>query len=808
MAEPADAGKVAETSAFRNTAERDEEQPINPGSSLDFASQSRPLEASASSSTGPRRTTGEENENMDPVQADFSCPIEAKNEANSSPEMDKCRDRPASASLDAAFLGNIGSPTDSLSSVKDYEDRSRLHRPSGNANSLTRKASVRGSNNGAPIYTWLVQSSGVHIGTRKQPVAGNGDALSGWVAFRAADGRRLERALDRLQKRMLVTVNGNRHSAIVPVEKGRYDVDLKRRILIPVYWDEPERRVIRSLWFHGRVGARVPYEENDSEAIEAAFDRLQARKERVPLLVPVNQGLHDVRIDILEPSNSSGGISDFFGSGPRTARRELQGSFVAGRPNQVSNDDLRDEPVFLPQGEVQYTAVQESVDRSIDQNVSRVWRRYWVDGDEQSESDEDMLPNRVECLVFVVHGIGQYQMMQQGRPERFIADVRRVRNMSVQRLRQRMDEDLPVRGRIEYMPLQWFESVHTKIGMGARLQNVTLPSVPALRNFANFAIADMMVYQDPEWRDAIHADLQDQMSKMYAKFAARTPEFTGQVAVIGHSLGSVIMFDILQKTLVPDSGGLGSQKPAESDVPHSDHQACNGHIRSTFLPREIAEKAARAYHQKTDLPQCPTPLCLFAMGSPLGLFLTIRLADRGHTASSFFRGLGITQPSSRSGGGWRFFNIFHPDDPIAYRLEPLLNSDYIRVPSRMVPHHGGLRFHQAMRQWVGRVFAQQYEKKETKSWWDVLFIEESEELAKARAAKSESDDLQFGCEGITEGSVAVGRIDWSLQHSVLESINEFLSAMNSHFAYWECEDVFHFIVDQVLDASQTMDNDQ
>ena len=48
----------------------------------------------------------------------------------------------------------------------------------------------------------------------------------------------------------------------MPVDHGRYDVDLQRRVLRPaakglancrraVYWEEPERRCIRSSWFQG-----------------------------------------------------------------------------------------------------------------------------------------------------------------------------------------------------------------------------------------------------------------------------------------------------------------------------------------------------------------------------------------------------------------------------------------------------------------------------------------------------------------------------------------------------------------------------
>ncbi|KAG6465410.1 hypothetical protein O3G_MSEX015135, partial [Manduca sexta] len=36
-----------------------------------------------------------------------------------------------------------------------------------------------------------------------------------------------------------------------------------------------------------------------------------------------------------------------------------------------------------------------------------------------------------------------------------------------------------------------------------------------------------------------------------------------------------------------------------------------------------------------------------------------------------------------------FFNIFHPYDPIAYRIEPLINPRMRDVKPSLIPHHKG-----------------------------------------------------------------------------------------------------------------------
>ncbi len=64
--------------------------------------------------------------------------------------------------------------------------------------------------------------------------------------------------------------------------------------------------------------------------------------------------------------------------------------------------------------------------------------------------------------------------------------------------------------------------------------------------------------------------------------------------------------------------------------------------------------------------------CFFALGSPLGMFLTIK--------GNSFGVPGVSKPNCVS-----FFNIFHPKDPIAYRLEPLIAKRLAKMPPMTLP---------------------------------------------------------------------------------------------------------------------------
>lgn len=53
-----------------------------------------------------------------------------------------------------------------------------------------------------------------------------------------------------------------------------------------------------------------------------------------------------------------------------------------------------------------------------------------------------------------------------------------------------------------------------------------------------------------------------------------------------------------------------------------------------------------------------------------------------------------------------FFNIFHPYDPVAYRIEALVNSELATLRPVLIPHHKGRkRMHLELRETMARVGA-------------------------------------------------------------------------------------------------------
>lgn len=70
------------------------------------------------------------------------------------------------------------------------------------------------------------------------------------------------------------------------------------------------------------------------------------------------------------------------------------------------------------------------------------------------------------------------------------------------------------------------------------------------------------------------------------------------------------------------------------------------------------------------------PRAFFALGSPIGMFVTVRGID--------MLGEDFALPTCPA-----FFNIFHPFDPVAYRVEALINPDAPKYRPMLIPHHKG-----------------------------------------------------------------------------------------------------------------------
>jgi len=94
--------------------------------------------------------------------------------------------------------------------------------------------------------------------------------------------------------------------------------------------------------------------------------------------------------------------------------------------------------------------------------------------------------------------------------------------------------------------VNWHDKLHGEdTGTDSRIQPLTLRSIPKLRSFVNDTLLDVLFYTSPLYCQTILDTVCGEINRMYQLFSARNPGYGGGSSVIGHSLGSLILFDLL-----------------------------------------------------------------------------------------------------------------------------------------------------------------------------------------------------------------------------------------------------------------------
>jgi hypothetical protein len=142
----------------------------------------------------------------------------------------------------------------------------------------------------------------------------------------------------------------------------------------------------------------------------------------------------------------------------------------------------------------------------------------------------------------------------------------------------------------------------------------------------------------------------------------------------------------------------------------------------------------------------------------------------------------------------RVFNIFHPYDPAAYRLEPLLDKHFSFVEPVIISHwRGGLRV-QYQTKMVWNIIVNETRKAQRRvvgavesavhklGLLDGASADQEEDLNN-NSSDSEFDDeptVYVHCGKLNQGR----RIDYMLQEKEFEHANEYVFAIGAHSGYW------------------------
>jgi len=174
-----------------------------------------------------------------------------------------------------------------------------------------------------------------------------------------------------------------------------------------------------------------------------------------------------------------------------------------------------------------------------------------------------------------------------------------------------------------------------------------------------------------------------------------------------------------------------------------------------------------------------------------------------------------------------YFNVYHRNDVVAYRIEPLLLPPGAAArPAAYVPYSGGAdgqRLHVKVKQTVRSVqkavtgigAAAASSASAVGSWFNSSLSEKVlaataalDAAARPRSAAADgSADAEGGSDGAGGAADQATReyalnggepVDWVLQETELEAANEYLSAAQAHTGYFDNPDVAAFMLRHVV----------
>lgn len=364
-------------------------------------------------------------------------------------------------------------------------------------------------------------------------------------------------------------------------------------------------------------------------------------------------------------------------------------------------------------------------------------------------------PQKVDHVVLVVHGIGATD-------EVLAENIQNVRE-TLEAVKRHWFWHVDINVHVEM--IDWKCSVCEQ--QASIFEKITPHDARETRMTLNATLSDVIYYKTAHHRQLILDTVMNKMNS-YVKELRMDPSgcfLNSQISVIGHSLGSVILYDVF----------TGWNISEESSTPTLDFKVEN----------------------------------FFLWGSPVAAMVSIANFDA--TQGEF------TLPADIN-----VYNIFHPHDPIAFRLEPLCYHDQDSVPPETLqywenngtrPDKDWVRSYEyakevTMEKWAEvtkRFWKALGSGTESANYWvrqvraDQMFRftlsssrnsgPSSPSLTDKKNIKEEEGDPEEKVKRIPEV-----RLDFALQEHAAEAIVEQYGLMQSHSCYWTSKDVALFVL--------------
>ncbi|KAL6949936.1 hypothetical protein ACO0QE_000605 [Hanseniaspora vineae] len=392
--------------------------------------------------------------------------------------------------------------------------------------------------------------------------------------------------------------------------------------------------------------------------------------------------------------------------------------------------------------------------------------------DENSATGGANNERQIDHLVFCIHGIGQtlgrkYQYVNFSHTVNVLRKNIKTLYGTTETL-QKLNENDKKNSRIQVLPITWRHRIgfntedmdkNRSIAELPTLLDLTLDGVKPIRKLIGDIALDILLYDEEYYQEKILKEVISELNRIHELYCKNNPNFKGKVSVIGHSLGSLIFFDILSK---PE------------------------------LAKQLNFNVVN----------------FFGIGSPVGVFKLIQRTMIGDPALSFNQRNGTHKKSQSSLVKYanlaceNFYNVYHMCDPIGFRVEPLVDRRMAHIEQESV------RTLSATNQIAAKVL-EISESLPSPNGSSVTVKDQY--LARVRKTDGVHLDYYTHSNNNVSSKIALnkdllekllqvnkknGRVDYSLKSGLLEM--DVINAIKSHVSYFEDLDVSGFLVSELL----------
>ena len=218
------------------------------------------------------------------------------------------------------------------------------------------------------------------------------------------------------------------------------------------------------------------------------------------------------------------------------------------------------------------------------------------------------------------------------------------------------------------------------------------------------------------------------------------------------------------------------------------------------IPKDQQDKPNRYLDFKVDN--------YFALGSPVGVFNLLKLKNIGSTELNGASNDKMSVPRCDN-----LYNVFHPCDPVGYRIEPLISPEFKNFQPESVPFLIE-DFNKQLASWaeLSESLSNKVIGTAADAWSNVTSTKKVERMLKTvsnnavpDALKDDEQDksVQLKQAKLTDEQLAKlsslnynGRVDYELKQGYFDLT--IISSISAHVSYFEDENIAGFILKEVL----------